>query len=504
MIPIIDLFAGPGGLGEGFSSLRDNRGAPIFDITMSVECDPLAYQTLRLRSYARKIIKEDGSFPRSYVSYIKKHDPEHFEKLIQYDKAKWEAANQEAVNEALKDGDDHLADEAADRLKQLGVNGNTPWVLIGGPPCQAYSLVGRSRRAKEKEKLENDVKQTLYRCYLAFINKLKPSIFVMENVKGLLSAKHHGHSVLDRIMEDMKSEGYEIRSLITSDPRDPSDYVVRSELYGIPQARHRLILLGVKEDLHLESNILLQHDGLTLRQALIGIPKIRSGFSMNNPDWGNLDWANYIDSAAKALMKTEEGEPLSRILESVISNHPQKLSQKHRIDDEVGKYNRWYRAHLDNTRALSNHEARSHLAADLDRYLFCAAFAEKYGYSPKLYEFPEYLLPNHENAKDAKRNSDVKFADRFRVQLYDRCSTTITSHIAKDGHYYIHPDVNQCRSLSVREAARLQTFPDNYLFEGNRTSQYTQVGNAVPPLLAQQIASIVAEALGYSVKSFIG
>jgi DNA (cytosine-5)-methyltransferase 1 len=140
-----------------------------------------------------------------------------------------------------------------------------------------------------------------------------------------------------------------------------------------------------------------------------------------------------------------------------------------------------------------NHETRGHIRKDLHRYFFAAVFAKKRGRSPLLEDFPRALLPNHENVADALK--ETKFNDRFRVQLASRPSTTIVSHISKDGHYYIHYDPSQCRSLTVREAARLQTFPDNYFFEGPRTEQYKQVGNAVPPLLAKQIAQIVAELL---------
>jgi DNA (cytosine-5)-methyltransferase 1 len=135
------------------------------------------------------------------------------------------------------------------------------------------------------------------------------------------------------------------------------------------------------------------------------------------------------------------------------------------------------------------------MVSDLHRYLYLACYAEASRVSPTIRAFPAELLPEHENLKDRDEDEEDVFDDRFRVQVATKPATTITAHISKDGHYNIHPDPTQCRSLTVREAARIQTFPDNYFFEGSRTQQYKQVGNAVPPYLARQIARMVYELL---------
>jgi DNA (cytosine-5)-methyltransferase 1 len=149
----------------------------------------------------------------------------------------------------------------------------------------------------------------------------------------------------------------------------------------------------------------------------------------------------------------------------------------------------WY--HDARLGGVCNHTSRSHREDDLGRYFYVAAFAKVMGRSPTLRDFPDDLMPDHASARGR-----TAFSDRFRVQVADRPSTTVTSHIAKDGHAFIHYDPIQARGLTLREAARLQTFPDNYFFEGPRTSQYAQVGNAVPPYLAYQVADVVKGLLG--------
>lgn len=146
---------------------------------------------------------------------------------------------------------------------------------------------------------------------------------------------------------------------------------------------------------------------------------------------------------------------------------------------------------------ICNHFARGHMQSDVMRYVFAASHSMASAERLSLAHFPKALLPQHENVQrtSKKVGSSQVFTDRFSVQQTDQPADTITSHIAKDGHYYIHPDASQARSLTVREAARIQTFPDNFYFPGTRTEQYRQIGNAVPPFLALQIAAVVDDIL---------
>lgn len=497
-IRVIDLFAGPGGLGEGFSSLRDSNGRRIFQIVMSVEMEKSAHSTLRLRSFYRKIYDVNGCIPQQYLNYMQHPSKANMDALITAFPEEWTAADNEAVQGTLIDGDSTYVCMAQERLQ--GKSG--PVVLIGGPPCQAYSLAGRSRRAHDPS-LQDDVKQTLYKCYLQFIQAIQPDVFVMENVKGILSAKLHDEGVLGMIRADIDDEGYDVYSLVAETPKESRDYIVRSEEYGIPQARHRVILLGVRKNSNrIRPQVLIKHlRNSTVRDALAGIPAIRSSFSKRELNQqGPQEWERYIIQAAKRIELEVSDIPLQTALGSLSNeNPPSQTEAGHVLNDAVeNALTSWYRGPLQQVHSslLTAHHARSHMASDLDRYLFCSAFAYVEHHSPRLKDFPRQLLPVHRNIANLEDLSSAKFADRFKVQMYDRPSTTVTSHISKDGHYFIHPDYRQCRSLTVREAARLQTFPDDYFFEGNRTDQYRQVGNAVPPLLANQIAVVVAQYLG--------
>jgi DNA (cytosine-5)-methyltransferase 1 len=516
-IPMIDLFAGPGGLGEGFSALKTKEGRFPFHIGLSIEKDFRAQMTLQLRSFWRQF--GDASVPNDYYEALQDTERPLEHRLRDlYDSYPREAAR--ATSEAwMAELGKHDHREVFDRIDHVLSNHET-WVLLGGPPCQAYSLAGRSRNKGITDyEAHKDERQYLYIEYLQVIAEHRPAIFVMENVKGLLSATIKKRRIFDQIQDDLVNpraalsrEGRKIRtprlrrplpryrlfSLVrpsTLDSGSFGDYVVEMERYGIPQSRHRLILVGVRTDL-LNSSIpefLIPQDPIASRSVLDGLPRLRSGLSQEEDSC--VSWLARVREAKTRRWFSAHARRLDTAITKDLMNAVKSLRapQKKRGGEFV-EYNAtiaykpgWF---LDKRLGgVLNHSTRGHLVKDLHRYLYCACYGKSQGRSPVLSDFPRDLLPDHRNVRGAL--NDLAFADRFRVQLADRPSTTITSHISKDGHYYIHYDSSQCRSLTVREAARLQTFPDNYFFCGPRTSQYGQVGNAVPPLLARQIATVV-------------
>lgn len=518
-IPVIDIFAGPGGLAEGFSSFRTKDGSG-FRISLSVEKDSYAHSTLELRNFYRQFPPE--LVPEEYYSYLRKELSR--EQLFSAWPEEAGRASQESWQAEL--GSANLSDDTVNKRIEKALNGSKKWVLIGGPPCQAYSTVGRSRNKGIKGYVpEEDEKHFLYQEYLKIIAGHWPAVFVMENVKGILSARVNGSKIFDRILKDLHDpaaalrgdkcaavlEGgyrYKIYSLTkpVSYPASdfqpcffPSDFLIMSEQYGIPQTRHRVILIGVREDLDIAAPLLLspQKKQVSAASVLDDLPRLRSGLSRQTDLFDS--WKGHVYGILDDVeLFSEICRKHGKRMETSILLALAKLSEATELDrgneflpfDGISQVG-WYSD--ERLKGVCNHTTKAHMPGDLHRYLFAACFAEVYERSPSLPEFPEKLWPRHKNVHKANRSGN--FSDRFRVQLASRPSTTVMSHISKDGHYYIHYDPSQCRSLTVREAARLQTFPDNYFFEGSRTQQYIQVGNAVPPLLACQIAEVVYDLL---------
>ncbi len=504
-IPVIDLFAGPGGLGEGFSSLLTDEGERAFKIKLSIEKEEHAHRTLELRAFFREFPPQKT--PDEYYEYLRGKVARA--ELFKQFPVEAKLAADEAWLATLGEKPNNEVDR---RIESALGGAKEKWVLIGGPPCQAYSLVGRSRRMNDP-KFATDEKHFLYEEYLRILAVHKPPVFVMENVKGLLSAKVKKEGIFEKIRADLehprfatslgKKEDlkYKFYPLIPTTGEvaghfEPEDFVIRSEEFQIPQARHRIIIVGVRSDWEATQEFLKPgKTKVNIEQVISDLPKLRSGLS-KEPDSAEK-WRDAVHELISAKVFTN-GEVSAEFCEALVSASKRIGASLSRggcfLEEKVRPecHADWF---LDTKlKGICNHETRSHIRADLHRYFFAAVFARKNGRSPLLEDFPKALLPEHKNVKDALREN--KFNDRFRVQIAGRPSTTVVSHIAKDGHYYIHYDPSQCRSLTVREAARLQTFPDNYFFEGPRTEQYHQVGNAVPPLLARQIAKVVADLIG--------
>jgi len=535
-IPVIDLFAGPGGLGEGFSCAG-------FDITLSIEMDPVACKTLRLRKFLK--LFNNKNVPELYYEVVKEEKP--LSAIEKRYPEKWASACKKVLQAEIGIDNEVIYKKILDSLKGYDTKN---LIVIGGPPCQAYSLAGRSKRLglgdKYNQKFKNlfngeeinkldaklklkkitdkinntntsvkdiillkeleiyisekikdfytDSRHLLYEQYLKIIEYFEPAVFVMENVKGINSAtlptkNKQKVKVLDKILNDIDDLDYKTFAIGSDKNKPPSlfdnrDFLIKCEDYGIPQKRHRVIIIGIKNNNINVENLQIEKEVVSVKDMIFDMPKIRSGLSKEIDTYEN--WLGTIEKQVNEKNINKLKETINIIKDNGALNRGLPFI-KNTFRKNNHKVKTWI--YDENLNGVIQHTSRSHMNSDLVRYLYSSWFSKKNECPTKLSDWPINLKPMHKNITELNgKLSSNSHIDRFKVQEWNKPSNTITSHISKDGHYFIHPDPTQCRSFTPREAARMQTFPENYFFFGGRTLQYHQIGNAVPPYLAYQIA----------------
>ena len=502
IVPVVDLFSGPGGLAEGFTGFRSPKGRRRFSIALSVEKDRNAHRTLRLRAFLRKF---GSRFPREYYDFLNgvvDEEPDWGD----LHPNEWAVACDET--RCMELGTRDASAFLRGRIEAIQEEHGGRTVLLGGPPCQSYSVIGRSRNAgNHKYNADEDDRQSLYEQYVTVLARLRPAVAVMENVKGMLSVRKNDKLLFPEIMHSLRHaggrSGYKLFALSArtsgcswGEGLEPNDFLVHAEDHGVPQSRHRVFVICVRSDLAATlpdaclPRLEPERGMVSVKDVIGAMPRLRSRLSRGDtPDaWQRAVRAacDLVDASQPLMSRAEEKRFRSGLAcaRATANRHalpwrnaPGKVDLPERCLTALREW-----IFDENLERLPNNETRAHMADDLARYLFAVVFGRAFRRSPKSCDFPDSLAPNHANWYTGN------FDDRYRVQIADSPCTTITSHVAKDGHYFIHHDPGQCRSLTVREVARLQTFPDNYFFHGSRTQQYIQVGNAVPPYLAYQIA----------------
>ena len=402
-ITYLDLFAGAGGLSEGFVSTG-------FQPLAHVEMDHDACNSLKTRESFYYL--DSVGMTSRYADYLlgKMSREELYNNIPDgiLDSVICETMSTETMPEIFQRIDKAIKNRHADHID----------IILGGPPCQAYSMVGRSRKD-----MKDDPRNTLYKLYFQAIERYNPTMFVFENVPGLLTA---GKGIyLQEIISGFQERGYEL------------DYhILNAADYGVLQNRKRIILIGWK------------------RGSLHYYPvfeKIKKEYKVSD----------ILDD----LPDLEPGQQKNTYATSSLSPYLEKTGIRKKED------------------ILTWHVARTNLERDREIYRIAINLWKTSQKRLKYTDIPDSLA-THQNR--------TSFLDRFKVVAPDRpVAHTMVAHISKDGHYYIHPDIEQARSISVREAARIQSFPDNYYFEGSRTAAFRQIGNAVPPLLAKAIAAAI-------------
>ena len=318
------------------------------------------------------------------------------------------------------------------------VDGQNVDVIIGGPPCQSFSSLGR---AKDENGMKNDPRNYLFESYVKILNYYRPKFFVFENVTGILTAKINNKHIINTIIEKL-SENYKVTT-------KPGAHVLNSANYGVPQIRKRVILIGVRKDISID-----------VEDVYNSIIKTHYDPEMSENEMVGLEKYVTVRDAIEELPSLLPGEG------------------EKEIQFEYKKNNVFLKRIASKKNILMDHIARNHNDKDIERYREM---------SKNHWTFQELL----DNRKDLCHEKQRVFGNSYAVQWWDLPSKTIIAHLYKDGNQFIHPDYKQARTLTVREVARLQSFPDDFVFEGSRTDQYKQIGNAVPPLLAEAIASAI-------------
>ncbi len=408
----IDLFAGAGGLSEGFIQAG-------FTPVAHVEMNPFASKTLETR-IAYHYLKSSGQLNHYY---------DYLNGLITREECLSFVPKEELIAVICETMSDKSLPGIFNTIDALlaGDAKNSVDVVIGGPPCQAYSLVGRAQSSHMETPMENDPRNNLYKLYVRFLKKYQPKMFVFENVMGIKSANNG--TTWKNIQKYLRRVGYDLEC-----------HVQNSRDYGVLQSRRRMIIVGWLKDSNLKY-----------------------------PEFEKIRFEAKVHDVLDDLPPLFPGESSGKYGSREIASYLVKTGI--RVPDDV----------------LTLHNARPNKETDINIY---KKAIEQWNDGHKRLNYNELPkeLKTHRN-----RNS---FLDRFKVVEGDESFChTILAHLSKDGHYFIHPDINQHRSLTVREAARIQSFPDSYYFEGPRTSQFVQVGNAVPPLMAKAIAEGIAKEL---------
>lgn len=396
----IDLFAGAGGLSEGFS----RQG---FNSIAHVEMNGYACETLRTR-VAYHHLKETNQLD-IYEKYLKTEIDR---------KTLWDSIPKSKINSVIH------TEISTKTIKNIfsqideQAKGKKIDVIIGGPPCQAYSVVGRAR---DPQKMENDPRNFLYKLYIQFLDKYNPKMFVFENVPGILSAKNGEH--FEKIQKAITKAGYEFHFK-----------VLNAKDFGVLQDRKRVILIGWKK---------------RIKFSYPEFEKFENKFQLLKDLFSDLPMLKHGTGDAYTSYK----KPINEYLE---------------------------KAHIRNGLDFTTqHIARPHNERDLEIYRRAITSWVENKKRLNYALLPKYLQ-THKNT--------TSFLNRYQVVDPYSVSHTVVAHISCDGHYYIYPDLKQIRSISVREAARIQSFPDDFYFEGGRTAAFKQIGNAVPPLMAEKIA----------------